>query len=175
MGDILENGVVKKIDELGRIVIPKDIRKNLKIHNGDVLKIAAQGDRIELVKYSETTIELGNIKKIYESFIEIYPLDIIFTDRDNIILSNLVFTSTILDESIRKIIGEREYSFTAEKKKYTFGDTSLEGYFYIYPIITSISSIGSIIIYSKDIIEPSLQNVIKFISKYIAKTIDISC
>lgn len=171
----LNNGVVKKIDELGRIVIPKDIRKNLKIHNGDVLKIAAQGDKIELVKYSETTIELGNIKKIYESFIETYPLDIIFTDRDNIISSNLVFTSMSLDESIKKIISEREYSFTAEKKKYNFGDASLEGYFYIYPIITSISSIGAVIIYSRDILEPSLQNVLKFISKYIAKTIDISC
>lgn len=175
MGDILDNGVVKKIDELGRIVIPKDIRKNLKIHNGDVLKIGANGDKIELMKYSETSLALGNLKNIYEAFIETYSLDIIFVDRDNIVLSNLVFKDTNLDENIKKLVSEGEYSFTLEKKKLLFGGTYLEGYFYIYPIITSISSIGAVIIYSKDILEPTNQNVIKFISKYIAKTIDISC
>ena len=32
-------GVIRRIDELGRIVIPKEIRKNLRIKNGDSLEI----------------------------------------------------------------------------------------------------------------------------------------
>ena len=44
-------GVIRRIDELGRIVIPKEIRKNLRIKNGDSLEIFLESDNIILKKY----------------------------------------------------------------------------------------------------------------------------
>ena len=41
-------GVIRRIDELGRIVIPKEIRKNLRIKNGDSLEIFLESDNIIL-------------------------------------------------------------------------------------------------------------------------------
>ena len=44
------NGQIKRIDELGRIVIPKDIRKRLSIKTNDTLEIGMDGDKIVLNK-----------------------------------------------------------------------------------------------------------------------------
>ncbi len=43
-------GVVRKIDELGRIVLPSEIRKVFAIHEGDELDISVEGERIILQK-----------------------------------------------------------------------------------------------------------------------------
>ena len=46
-------GVVRRIDDLGRIVIPKEIRRSLRIHEGDSLEIYIEGkDTVILKKYS---------------------------------------------------------------------------------------------------------------------------
>ena len=41
-----ETGVVRRLDELGRVVIPKEIRKRLKINNGDMVDIFVSNDKI---------------------------------------------------------------------------------------------------------------------------------
>ena len=46
-----ETGVVRRLDELGRIVIPKEIRKRLKIDNNDFIDIFTDNDSIILKKY----------------------------------------------------------------------------------------------------------------------------
>ena len=44
-------GVIRRIDELGRIVIPKEIRKSLRIKNGESLEVYLDGDSIILKKF----------------------------------------------------------------------------------------------------------------------------
>ena len=46
-------GVIRRIDELGRIVIPKEIRKSLRIKNGESLEVYLDGDSIILKKFSQ--------------------------------------------------------------------------------------------------------------------------
>lgn len=45
-------GILRKVDELGRIVIPSETRKTLRINEGDPLEIFMDGDKIILKKYS---------------------------------------------------------------------------------------------------------------------------
>ena len=47
-----ETGILRRIDELGRIVVPKEIRKKLKIREGDNLDIFVSEDNVILKKYS---------------------------------------------------------------------------------------------------------------------------
>lgn len=49
-------GIIRRIDELGRIVIPKEIRKNLRIKNGESLEIYLENDSIILKKYLDKEI-----------------------------------------------------------------------------------------------------------------------
>ena len=44
-------GIIRNIDELGRIVVPKEIRKKLGIENTDPVEIYVEGDKIILTKY----------------------------------------------------------------------------------------------------------------------------
>lgn len=61
--------MTRNIDELGRIVIPKEIREELNIHSGDTLKIETQGKAIILTK-KHTLLELIRQKELIEKEIE---------------------------------------------------------------------------------------------------------
>ena len=45
-------GVIRKIDELGRLVVPKELRKAMRIKEGDGLEIFVEGEYILLKKYN---------------------------------------------------------------------------------------------------------------------------
>lgn len=53
-------GIVRNVDELGRIVIPKEMRKKMEISNNDPVEIFVEGDRIILTKYHATCTFCGS-------------------------------------------------------------------------------------------------------------------
>lgn len=57
-------GIVRKVDELGRIVLPIEMRRNLDIEEKDSLEIFADGDSIVLRKYQSACIFCDNAKNI---------------------------------------------------------------------------------------------------------------
>ena len=57
-------GVVRKLDNLGRIVIPIELRKTMDIAIKDTLEIFTEGDEIILKKYQPACIFCGNAKDI---------------------------------------------------------------------------------------------------------------
>lgn len=57
-------GVVRKIDELGRIVIPVEIRRSFQIDEKDPLEIYVDEEGIYLKKYEPSCIFCGNAKEI---------------------------------------------------------------------------------------------------------------
>ena len=59
-------GIVRRVDDLGRVVIPKEIRRNLGIHEGDPLEISLHEDCICFKKYTTDKLE-----KVYDAFREL--------------------------------------------------------------------------------------------------------
>ena len=57
-------GIVRKVDELGRIVLPKELRTTLDINERDALEIYVDGNTVILKKYEPTCIFCNNIKDI---------------------------------------------------------------------------------------------------------------
>jgi len=58
-------GIVRKVDELGRIVLPKELRTTFEINEKDPLEIYVEGDQIILKKYNPSCIFCGNKENIY--------------------------------------------------------------------------------------------------------------
>jgi transcriptional pleiotropic regulator of transition state genes len=57
-------GIVRKVDELGRIVIPMELRRTLDIGEKDALEIYVDGEQIILKKYEPACIFCGNAKDV---------------------------------------------------------------------------------------------------------------
>ena len=57
-------GIVRKVDELGRIVLPKELRKTLTIDIKDSLEIYVEGEHIILKKYAPACIFCGDAKDV---------------------------------------------------------------------------------------------------------------
>ena len=57
-------GIVRKVDELGRIVLPIELRRTLNIRHEDPIEIFVDGDYIMLKKYEPACIFCGNAKDV---------------------------------------------------------------------------------------------------------------
>lgn len=59
-------GIIRRIDDLGRVVIPKEIRRNLGIREGDPLEIFLHEDCVCFKKYS-----INKLEKVSDAFKEL--------------------------------------------------------------------------------------------------------
>lgn len=57
-------GIVRRIDELGRVVLPIELRRTLEISDGDSLEIFTEDNTIVLKKYQPACIFCGNVKDV---------------------------------------------------------------------------------------------------------------
>jgi transcriptional pleiotropic regulator of transition state genes len=57
-------GIVRKVDELGRVVIPIELRRTLRIEEKDALEIYVDGEKIILKKYEPACIFCGNAENV---------------------------------------------------------------------------------------------------------------
>ena len=60
-------GIVRRVDELGRVVIPREIRKNLRINEGDPLEIFVDNDGLVLKPYHEEHLSFERLQSEWES------------------------------------------------------------------------------------------------------------
>lgn len=93
-------GIIRKIDELGRIVIPKEIRKSMHIKEGENIEIYIDSDNIILRKFSV----LKNISDIAQNLVDsIYKTlkcNVIITDTNKVIATNNKIKKDLLDKNL---------------------------------------------------------------------------
>ena len=82
-------GIVRRIDELGRIVIPKEVRKRLKINSGDLVDICVDDVNVILTKFHPLNHDIKLISVFCDSLKKAYGVDIIVTNLSNIIYSTI--------------------------------------------------------------------------------------
>lgn len=146
-------GVVRKIDELGRIVIPKEIRRNLNIKDNEEIEIFVDNDSIILKKYYRL-LTLKELAKKYITILEKFISNPLFiTDREKIIISSKenysMFVNQDISKNISNCINERKLVNEVGKLNIASNFT-IEGNYVIIPIVVNADSIGSFICFSKD-------------------------
>lgn len=167
-----QTGVTRKIDELGRIVIPKEIRKNLGIRDGETLEIFTSEDSIILKKYFEVRKYEDLSSKLCELIKNIYNVDLVITDREKVITASNkdIVENTKLNNKFLELIDNREMFISKELSTINLG-IDISGYFTIIPIITSSDSLGLVIIISDN--DNDYSSLGKLLAKIIADKIDI--
>ena len=61
-------GIVRKVDELGRIVLPIEMRRTLDIEEKDALEIYVEGESVILRKYQASCVFCDSVKERYHRF-----------------------------------------------------------------------------------------------------------
>lgn len=151
-------GIVRRIDDLGRVVVPKEIRRTLRIREGDPLEIYTDREgQIILKKYSPVG-ELGEFARQYaESLAQTTGNVICITDRDQIIAvsggSRKDMLMKPISTQLENLIEEREnITATREERRFvpiTQGEEEFQAQA-ISPIICEGDAIGSVIITTKE-------------------------
>lgn len=154
-------GIVRRIDDLGRVVIPKEIRRTLKIREGDPLEIFVDRDgEIILKKYSPIG-ELGEFAQEYaDSLHESVRHVAIIADRDTVIAVSGApkkeFLNKTLSMAVEKVMENRQkvlINDTGEHPYYQEADEETSSKFVaevIVPIISAGDTIGAVSLATKE-------------------------
>ena len=96
-------GIVRRIDELGRVVVPKEIRRTLRLREGDPLEIFTDREGGVILKKYSPIRELTNFASEYSDSLEQTIGNIILVcDRDNIISVSGVIKKEYLEKRISR-------------------------------------------------------------------------
>ena len=166
-------GVIRRIDELGRIVIPKEIRRNLGIRDGENVEIYTENDSIILKKH----LRLSTTKYLADTLCEIIYNDfnykIIITDREKIIACKGIDEKIInynLTSEYLNILENRE--IVIENKTININNIELKGNFIFIPIISLNDGIGLVVMYNENNLTNEL-SLGKLVASIFARKLDI--
>lgn len=151
-------GIVRKIDDLGRVVIPKEIRRTLRIREGDPLEIYTDTNgRVIFRKYSPIE-ELAQVALDYtEVLSKVSGMPVLISDRDYIIAASGLPKKEYVEHRITAELEElmefkKSFSFNNEDSENLY---PLEGIkrkaLIVYPIVVNGSTNGSIIMLENEI------------------------
>lgn len=171
-----ETGVVRRIDELGRIVIPKEIRKNLRIREGDPVEIfVSQGDNIILKKYSLLNGYENEFDKIASVIANKLNATVLISDNDKIIASAGPFKNEYigkdLSHRVRSVLQERRA--TQATLANIVSKEMYQGNAYILPLIVEGDLFGGVILLLNDLsFDESYKVVMEVMGNYIIKRLE---
>lgn len=150
-------GIVRRIDDLGRVVIPKEIRRTLRIREGDPLEIFVDRDgEVILKKYSPIS-ELGHFAQEYaESLFDSLKIPVLICDRDDVIAiageSKKDYLNKMIGSDVTKAIEGRSQQLKTEKVSFELLDgkeVELDSYC-LSPIIANGDPIGCVFLISTE-------------------------
>ena len=154
-------GVVRRIDDLGRIVIPKEIRKTLRIKEGDPLEIFTDKEGEVILKKYSPIGELSEFATTYaETLAKTTGHIACITDKDTVIAvsggSKKEFLEQVLSKQLEEVLENKEIYSSSDNNEVALPITendSKERKFnaqVIYPIVCQGDVIGSVILIAKD-------------------------
>lgn len=177
-------GIVRRIDDLGRIVIPKEIRRTMRIREGDPMEIfTSREGEILLKKYSPVGELSEFAASMAESVAQVIGELVCITDRDYVIAAagagKREFEGKVLDKQLQSAIDKRSSIVTTSDKgtfvKITVDDTNGYERQALATILSNGDCIGSVIILGKEKGKDEGESVLqmaKAIANFLGKQIE---
>ena len=148
-------GIVRRIDDLGRVVIPKEIRKNLRIKEGDNLEIFVVNEDIILKKYSMMNKISDLAFELTDAIYTFMKHSIFITDTDSVVAGSGPLKKKYLNKNISDFIIEsikrRDKMVQNHFKDLNFVDDEVMNCSYVMStILVNGEAAGMILIISED-------------------------
>lgn len=184
--DLKATGIVRRIDELGRVVIPKEIRRTLRIREGDPLEIFTDRDgEIILKKYSP----IGEMSDFAQEFTlalnQTYGLQAAICDKDIVIAAAGASKKEWMDKAIS---GELERCIkTRQARLFAFADGNMTSVIragestdrllnlYAAPVVVLGDGIGAVILAGKsdgEAIDPAAMRSADMVATFLSKLME---
>lgn len=169
-------GVVRRIDDLGRIVIPKEIRRNLRIRDGESLEIFVDSGNIVLKKFSIMRNIDDYAKNLVDALYSFLKKSIIITDNDSIIACSSNIKDKLINKSISDnlsvCIKRRESLLEKYNKNLNITDDfNICSKYVINSIVANGDCVGLVIIYDDNIDDDDMKLSL-IASKILSKSIE---
>ncbi len=151
-------GIVRRIDDLGRVVIPKEIRRTLRIRVGDPLEIYTDREGEVILKKYSLMGEMGSFAQQYaDSLAQTTGYQVAVADREQIIAASAGARKEMMDKPISKeleqMIDQREIMVASgESGDYRRMCDETEPYAWevICPIISEGDAVGAVMIFTRN-------------------------
>ena len=167
-----DTGVIRKIDELGRIVIPKEIRRSLGIRDGENLEIFVSDKGIclqkhsRLVNYQELADQLCNFSY------EVMGYKVVVCDREEIFAAfKNEYKHISLNSRFEKLMDNRE-SYESVTRE-TFLEELEPSYYYIVPLIISTDVVGLVVMLGETTFSNENKKFLQFLAQLLVHKIDV--
>ena len=166
-------GIVRRIDDLGRVVVPKEIRRTLRIREGDPLEIFTDKEgEIILKKYSPMGELGGVVKEICQAVAKASQYSVVICDRDTVIATSGALTKGLSDmpigSDIKHIMEERiRYDGKEQKHRYYINDEKIGEVALAYPIISS-GDVTGCVMFLEDVEKKSTLDIARKFAEMLA-------
>lgn len=150
-------GIVRRIDDLGRVVIPKEIRRTMRIREGDPLEIYTDNDgEVIFKKYSQ----IGELSAFASQYCDVLArstgLPVVICDRDHVIAAAGVSRKEFLERRVSTQLEDlmenrsNHVSKVGDSKRFMPIEGVDKPASVVYPILASGDVMGAVILFASD-------------------------
>ena len=170
-------GMVRRVDSLGRIVIPKEIRKVLKIKENEQVEINVLDDSIVLNRYSEIDDYDISLTNLIEVISNVYGKEIILTNLNSLVLTSLKYKDykgLEMSPYLNSIIDERKEVYENIPVNLSLSSEMPEEKvsYAIKTVIKNGDTVGLLILMSENNLENSDLKLLELMNSFLDKYLE---
>lgn len=138
-----ETGMTRRVDELGRVVIPKEIRQIFKIKVGTPLEIFIEGDKLVMQKYSVAQDNSALLSAVTESLANATGLTVVSFNNERAVAAKgkdaIIFSDTTVSDALFERLAQRQPFDCFTQDYFEMQDK----YAYVVPLVSKGDLLGA--------------------------------
>ena len=167
-----ETGMTRRVDELGRVVIPKEIRQIFKIKVGTPLEIFIEGDRLVLQKYSVAQGYLAFLNGMAESLSAATGCTVAIFNNERAVCAkgkdSAAFVNATVSDGLFEILGNRQPIVCNAQAYFDLQDRQA----YVFPMVNMGDLLGAVVMTSEFSIDDDAKKLVRLACDLFLKQLD---
>ena len=159
-------GLIRRLDELGRVVIPKEIRHSLKIENGNMLEFFYSQEKGLCVQKFEPIRDIGDFgARIMYALREFINVGFLLCDMQKVIVAQNCSKKDNVGKRLNANFIEKLKNSTKRYESLHPFDSEKHKQCVVYPVVCEGDVVGGVIIISKEYATPEICGAVGAVSK----------